>query len=251
LPSIFLIKPQPTMSNSFNISVKPEIAAVKTVVDANSVILVDVHNTDLPAAKTVIDENKVILVDVHDTDLPAAKTVIDSNASNIGHIRNTAIPNVITEIDANETKIDDNKAILDLIQAKTDTIPQKFRGHFTLTALNTTSASWVDVINITGQGTLIGLCILCNYADDTVEASVLIDGVASVTVTHTGDTIPQVLVPAQHYAETYNFVKLTDPVGQLTSFNVEFDTNLRVYLKRSAGTSGIVSCGVQYSVLSV
>jgi len=46
------------MSNSFNISVKPEIAAVKTVVDANSVILVDVHDTDLPAVVAEIDDNE-------------------------------------------------------------------------------------------------------------------------------------------------------------------------------------------------
>jgi len=48
------------MSNSYNLAVDltgvlTAIATVDTVVDANAVILADVHDTDLPAAKAVID----------------------------------------------------------------------------------------------------------------------------------------------------------------------------------------------------
>lgn len=43
------------MSNSYFISMTPAIAAVQTVVDANAVILVDIHDTDLPVVDTVVD----------------------------------------------------------------------------------------------------------------------------------------------------------------------------------------------------
>jgi len=58
------------MGNSFNISVAPEIAAVQTVVDGNSVILTDIHDTDLPAIVTEIDANE--------TKIDANKTVVDA-----------------------------------------------------------------------------------------------------------------------------------------------------------------------------
>jgi len=121
------------MSNTFSISVKPEVAAVKAVVDANNVILADVHDTDLPAAKTVIDENKVILADLHDTDIPDLNTKITTLDTVADNIRNIDVPNIQANIDANGTiladihdtdlpaavtKIDDNKAVLDILEAR-------------------------------------------------------------------------------------------------------------------------------------
>jgi len=93
------------MSNSFNISVKPEIAAAVVKIDAN---------------KTVIDENKVILVDIEGTDLPAAVTKIDDNKTEIDAIRSTDVPNIQTNIDANETKIDANTNTLQAVHTSVE-----------------------------------------------------------------------------------------------------------------------------------
>jgi len=84
------------MSNSFNISVKPEIAALETKVDTidtevdairaedvlNIRIDLNTNETKIEANKTVIDENKVILVDLHDTDLPSVATIVTAIQTN-------------------------------------------------------------------------------------------------------------------------------------------------------------------------
>lgn len=89
------------MANSFFQSVAPDIAAAVVKIDAN---------------KTVIDENKVILVDVHDTDLPAVKTDIGTNLTAIG-ANNTILSDVHdTDLPDAVTKIDDVKTVVDAIQ---------------------------------------------------------------------------------------------------------------------------------------
>jgi len=89
------------MSNSFFISLLPNINILSGKIDDNKTVIDDIHDTDLPAAKTVID-------DIHDTDLPAAKTVVDT-------IRSTDVPAIQTNIDTNETKIDTNKTLIEAI----------------------------------------------------------------------------------------------------------------------------------------
>lgn len=79
------------MANSFNISVIPELAAVKTVVDANKVVVDLIRGTDVPGINTNIDSNE--------TKIDANKTVVDL-------IRFTDFPYTNTKIDANKTVID-------------------------------------------------------------------------------------------------------------------------------------------------
>ena len=94
------------MSNSFNISVKPEIAAAVVKIDANKAVIDNIHDVDLPAAKTVIDSNSTIISDIHDTDLPAAKTVIDSNSTIITDIHDTDLPGAVSKIDVIDGIVD-------------------------------------------------------------------------------------------------------------------------------------------------
>lgn len=94
------------MSNSFNISVKPEIAAVKAdTADIRSDVTA-IHDTNLPAVKSDTGDIRTDVTAIHDTDLPAAVTKIDANKSVVDLIRGTDVPNIQTNIDANETKID-------------------------------------------------------------------------------------------------------------------------------------------------
>ncbi len=62
------------MANSYNISLAPDVAAVKVVVDT---ILVDTDVTipaDITAHKVATDASGVITANIHDTDLPLVKT---------------------------------------------------------------------------------------------------------------------------------------------------------------------------------
>lgn len=121
-PFGLLTKSSHIMSNSFNISVKPEIAAVKAVVDANSVILVDVHDTDLPAVKTDTADIRTDATVIRDTDLPAAVTAIGTNLSKLNNIINNLLPDITTEINDNETKIDINTALFKFSYSASDTL---------------------------------------------------------------------------------------------------------------------------------
>lgn len=62
------------MSNNCSISVGPEVAAVKTVVDASAVIVANVHDTDLPAVKNDTGAIKVI-ADAYNALKPASGTI--------------------------------------------------------------------------------------------------------------------------------------------------------------------------------
>ena len=118
------------MSNSFFISLQPDISILSGKIDDNKTVIDDIHDTDLPAAQTVVDsirstdvpaiqtnidanETKIdsvssVVDNIHDADLPAVKTVVDS-------IRSTDVPAIQTNINDNETKIDTNKTLIEVL----------------------------------------------------------------------------------------------------------------------------------------
>ncbi|MBA7628008.1 hypothetical protein ES703_35478 [subsurface metagenome] len=156
------------MSNSFNISVKPEIAAVsakvdanKVVIDENKVILVDVHDTDLPAVKTDTSDIRTNVTVIHDTDLPAAKTVIDENKVILADIHDTDLPAAKTEIDSIVTAMAQfNPAMIPNVGYDSITVP---------------SDAWVDPIDITGAGYLHFFQAECSGVNF-VQIKISIDG---------------------------------------------------------------------------
>lgn len=89
------------MANSFNISVKPEIAAVSALVTTVDGVVDLIRSDDVPAIKSNTNANE--------TKIDANKTVLDL-------IHGTDVVNIQTNIDSNETKIDDNKTSIDAIQ---------------------------------------------------------------------------------------------------------------------------------------
>jgi len=216
------------MANSFFQSLSPDIAAAvvkidanKTVIDENKVILVDVHDTDLPAAKTVIDENKVILVDLHDTDLPGAVT-----------------------------KIDDNKTVVDAIKLKTDATPQHVRGKFYMARLSTTSATFAEVLNVSGRGILKHVVAQLGNSGDTFEVRVTLDGTVFDVPSYSGSTNSINLVPAALPADDASMM-LVEIAYAATShmlFNTEFQNNCTIELRRSAGSSSNVHCKAFYTL---
>ena len=216
------------MSNSFNISVKPDIAAVKAVVDA-------VRATDVPNIQTNIDANE--------TKIDANKTIVDL-------IRFTDFPYTNSLIAANESKIDTIDGIADAIKLKTDLIPQNVRGSWAYAQLTTSSGTLVDLLNITGQGILHSLMIKLQDVADTLEIVVTPDSNPFAAKTLTGTIADNWVFPAPYTANVDSKILASAefPTNRFAIFNLSFDTSLLIQLRRSAGTANTVSAKVYYTV---
>lgn len=210
------------MSNSFYISVAPELSALDTKIDT---------------IDTVVDT-------IRATDVPDIQTNIDANETKIDLIRGTDVPNIQTNIDANETKIDTIDGIVDSIKLKTDLIPQKVRGNTTFHYLATTSDTQQDVLNITGQGKLNYVSFLTGNLSSTVELEIILDGLSGTLITHTGDAINMRIYPLDTILanNTFSWGKAVLSTSDNTIINIEFDTSLRIRLRRSAGPVTNVHC---------
>lgn len=187
------------MANSFGLSFRPELAAVKTVVDANSVILVDVHNTDLPAVKTDIGSNT------------------------------TAIGNV--------------KSVVDAVKLKTDLLPLTLPKckPYQVTGSGT-SASYVELINVTGAGIFYYAYLRCTDNTTGVDIKITIDGLVEEFIgLQTLDYI-QILREAAYDSDSLFLMWDTsdpEPPNLSNELNVEFSTDLKVEYRRSAGAMTI------------
>lgn len=203
------------MSNSFYISVSPELAALETKID-----IID----------TVVDT-------IRATDVPNIQTNIDANETKIDLIRGTDVPNIQTNIDANETKIDTIDGIVDAIKTKTDATPQKIRGNLSFPYAQTTFDVLLDVCNITGQGKLNYINISTSNVASTVELTIIIDGVTGTLVTHTGDNLIMRVFPmdSDYSGSSFTFGKTVLTTSDANLINLEFDTSLHIQLRRSAG----------------
>lgn len=162
------------MPNSFNISVKPEIAAVKTVVDANKVILLDVQGTKITSILTAIGLNKTELDGIRGADLTSILTAIGLNKTELDGIRDADLTSILTEIDANETKIDANKTAIDLIKVISDALsstPKTANAGITLATFSTV----IEVAS--GSGFLVSINAVSRLtAATTCNIKITIDG---------------------------------------------------------------------------
>lgn len=93
------------MSNTFNISVAPELAALDTKIDTIDTVVDTIRATDVPDIQTNIDANETKIDLIRSTDVPDIQTNIDANETKIDLIRGTDVPNIQTNIDACETAI--------------------------------------------------------------------------------------------------------------------------------------------------
>ncbi|MQY80504.1 MAG: hypothetical protein GH151_15185 [Bacteroidetes bacterium] len=214
------------MSNSFNISVIPEIAALEAKIDTIDTVVDNIRAVDVVNLSSAIANNAVDIGVIHNTDIPDLSTIV----TNIG-----------VAVVAIDTVVDD-------IQAKTDTIPQKIRGTMKTAHLSTTSAAYVEVLNVTGQGILYGISVNVADAADKIRFKITIDGIASEG-THTGDTDINSLVSCitsasgDFYFNPVAFIQ-TDMSG---TFYFSFSTSLLIEIKRDTGTANNVLCSVWYA----
>lgn len=213
------------MSNSFNISDKPEIAANLVQILSNASALATIQITTLPDIST------------QNTDI---KSVVDA-------IADPQLPDILTAVGANETKIDENKAVIDAILEDTAALPQNVRGKWYTSSYIGADSDFQTVINITGQGKLLTLAIIVLIDSDTVEVRLTVNGDVWNVVSHTGDTIWQsVYIISTTNPEMMYKQATVVPLTEMRLFGLEFSDSLLIEARRSAGVSSNVKCKVQY-----
>ena len=216
------------MGNSFNISVKPEIAAAVVKIDAIDAIVDLIRSTDVPNIQTNINVNE---------------TTILANQDILDLIRGTDVGDIQTNINANETAILANKDILDVIQAKTDLIPQNVRGTFSMAQLSlTNNTSLQDVLNITGQGKLCLLQAMGPYGSNPI-IQLTIDGDAFTLYNVQADCTNIYLYPSLDPEN--NTLTLAEQAA-IFRWDASFDTSLLIQMKTSSGADKHGYCKVYY-----
>lgn len=210
------------MGNSFNISVKPEIAAAVVKIDAIDTVVDAIRGTDVPNIQTNINVNE---------------TTILANQDILDLIRGTDVVDIQANIDANETKIDTIDGIVDAIKLKTDLIPQNVRGSFHSITVNVDNSAFQTIIDLTGSGKLIYISFKTSGLTDTFEIKLTIDGIAFETFTHTGSSNSYIMYLIK------DPINLNPPSLALFAsadtfpceFNVEFSDSLLLEARRSIG----------------
>ena len=145
--------------------------------------------------------------------------------------------------------LNDCIVLLDSIKLKTDATPQKVRGSVIEEYLFTESSSYVDVVNVTGQGKLLMLSCLLMDAADEIDILLTLDGTTFVNFTHTGDLVKQFILPYLDILYPMpSLFSVVEPLTEAPLFNFEFDSSLLIQSKRSSGTGDSVKCAVIYQL---
>ncbi|MBA7607719.1 hypothetical protein ES703_14885 [subsurface metagenome] len=217
------------MPNSFNISVKPEIAAVKAVVDANSVILIDVHDTDLPAVKTDTGYILTGVTSIHDVLLPA----------------------VVAEINDNETKIDSVKTVVDVLRSG-----MTWFGELVSAASNDNLQTILDV---SGEGFLHTFFLWSSTLTDLWTIHITIDGTLldwdsnSYTAKFKGDESlfqNYVSVDSTNLGAFPIALESVTTPEQFSHFaSIKFNSTLLIQVQRTIGGTAASAGILQYSIV--
>lgn len=213
------------MSNTFNISVAPEIAALEAKVDIVDTEVDAIRATDIPGIDAKVDIVDTEVDSIRATDIPGIDTKITIIDTVVDQIRDIDVPNIQTNIDANETKIDIVDTVADAIQLKTDALPQLVRGGFTFTTGRIIGTTLTLILDLTGSGVLRFLSYNVLTAINGIKIRVLIDGVQFIDFQSTTlETQYLALLHQPTLAGDPQFIKSSDPFD----LNLGFDSTLQV-----------------------
>ncbi len=185
------------MSNSFNISVKPEIAAVKADTADIRTDVTAIHDTDLPAVKTDTADIRTDVTAIHDTNLPAVKTVVDNNAVSLAALYNRGT--LLSVYDGSPANV------------------------------------WEDVLNVSGSGILYLILFENTDGGTTGDIRITIDGILSRELSFGGDISEySVIIDADRIDLNYFELRLiAADTGDYNPLNIEFSTSLIIEHKAS------------------
>ena len=156
---------------------------------------------------------------------------------------------VAPEIAAVSALVSTVDTVVDAIKLKTDVTPQKVRGNFKKYYYSAYTAAFGNVCNITGQGKLLSCIFWLPVPGDDIELKITIDGVVSSVLSHTGDSVTQIVFISDNTALSVSFTLVKIPYSTTIRFpiDIEFDTSLQIET-RSPSTSGSgVQCCVAVS----
>ncbi len=201
------------MSNSFNISVKPEISGVADDIAANLVQIL-------------------------------------SNASALASIRTVDVLAINTNINDNEAKLVTIDSIVDAIKIKTDLTPQNVRGKYFPASLVMNSDTFTEVANVTGHGKLHQITIRLVLGSDTLELLVTIDGEAFTVLSHTGDVNSYNAVASCYNVSSAarNLKKVLIETTSSFNSNLEFESSLLVEVRKTVDAGNNIECKVGYTL---
>jgi len=245
------------MSNSFNISVKPEIASLEakvdiidTEVDQIRLDVTDVHDTDLPAVKSDTGPVRNDVTAIHDTMLPSVMTNVAAIRNDVTDIHDVNLPLVKTDTGAIRNDVNDITTLINAIKTKTDATPQKVRGKFYCAYLSTSLTVPTDVVNVSGQGKLLILAIVSTTVDHGIELNLTVDGVAWEPLTHLGDTNAQACVQSANINTGEKLIMLIPQTSQPEPrlFDLEFSSSLLIQIKKYEAGMAYVACRAIYLV---
>ena len=143
--------------------------------------------------------------------------------------------------------LNDCIVLLDAIKLKTDATPQKVRGSVIEEYLFTESSTYVNVVNVTGQGKLLMLSCLLMDAADEIDILLTLDGTTFVNFIHTGDLVKQFILPYLDILYPMpSLFSVVEPLTHAPLFDFDFDSSLLIQSRRSSGTGDSVKCAAIY-----
>ncbi len=155
---------------------------------------------------------------------------------------------ISTLIKYNETKIDTIDTVVDAIKVKTDATPQKVRGSLQIASYSASSAGFVDIVNVNGQGSLLQIVLQSQTGGMEQEIIITLDGVDSETYTFTDQPGAFFILPIITGAGSVVLQMRSLAVVQDNPnyCYLNFDTSLQIQLRRSAGAADLQWCTVYY-----
>jgi len=214
------------MSNSFNISVKPEIAALSALVQDNQTEIAGIRGADLIALTDEIDANEALL------DL----------------ILDPGIVNLASAIANNSTDIATVDGIVDSILEDTAALPQNVRGKSYSAQLSTAESAFQVVCDVTGHGIIRHIAIQCDAADN-IQIKITLDDTVLELYTYPGNggvVVFNYCWPTAPSASTNQLQ--AGPATTEPNFNIEYDSGFKIEIRRSSGTTADVHCKVYYNL---
>lgn len=126
--------------------------------------------------------------------------------------------------------------------------PHSVRGTYHTGYAYSDQSTFVDVVNILGHGLLHRCAFTLEDVGSQIELRFYLDGKLLSEFQFSGSLDPQVLYPVIHgmLADNIQFQSKNAEGSDVNLINLEFDTSLRVQMRRAAGTVANVFASIIY-----
>ncbi len=220
------------MANTFNISVKPEIAALEAKVDIVDAIVDAIRAVDVPLLIAYLTDIDAVVDAIRGTDVVNLSSAIANNSTAIGLIRTEDVPALDALLDINTAHlVDIVENHLPDINTLVSALPTSNRATLLVDETQCTSAAYIDLVNITGSGKLILMRHTATVAAD-VTIKITIDGIASTEFSDAEEVTKWLLID-----NTTGGLLVLSHSTTFALLNIDFHTSLRIQVKDASTNS--------------